>query len=143
MLKDMMFGDNGWISSIKDAVVKGILTVNGQMDNPLLGRLAGELSGTATDSATKTLSSAGEQIANAGGGGFSLDGGVKVSLGAELTWQKGKGLNFRVQICTNSSTSIGFGENKVSITKNDPLIFAECLKQGSQPSTPSIERLGL
>ena len=45
MLKDMMFGDNGWISSIKDAVVKGILTVNGQMDNPLLGRLAGELSG--------------------------------------------------------------------------------------------------
>ena len=121
-LKDMMFGYNGWISSIKDAVVKGILTVNGQMDNPLLGRLAGELSGTATDSATKTLSSAGEQIANAGGGGFSLDGGVKVSLGAELTWQKGKGLNFRVQICTNSSTSIGFGENKVSITKNDPLM---------------------
>ena len=95
MLKDMMFGDNGWISSIKDAVVKGILTVNGQMDNPLLGRLAGELSGTATDSATKTLSSAGEQIANAGGGGFSLDGGVKVSLGVELTWQKGQGIELQ------------------------------------------------
>ena len=58
------------------------------MDNPLLGRLAGELSGTATDSATKTLSGAGEQIANAGGGGFSLDGGVKVSLGAELTGKR-------------------------------------------------------
>ena len=42
----------------------------------------------------------------------SFDGGVKVSLGAELTLEKGKGLNFRVQICTNSSTSIGFGEKK-------------------------------
>ena len=122
MLKNMMFGDSGWIATIKDAVVKGIITMNGQLDNPLLSRLAGELGGTATDSATKTLSSAGEQLADAGGSRFSFEGGVKVNVGAELTWQKGKGLSFRVQISTNSATSLGFGENKVSITKNDPLM---------------------
>ena len=88
--------------------------------------------GSATDLSHEDTEQAGEQIANAGGGGFSLDGGVKVSLGAELTLRKGKGLNFRVQICTNSSTSLGFGENKVSITKNDPLMTLNVEKQGSQ-----------
>ena len=121
MLTNMMFKDTTWISNIKEGVLKGLLTINNQLDNPLLSKLAAKLASTPTEASTKTLSAAGEELAEAGNK-WSYDSTFKVALDTQLVWGKGKGLNFRVQICTNSSNAVGFGENKITLTRNSPLM---------------------
>ena len=121
MLTNMMFKDTTWISNIKEGVLKGLLTINNQLGNPLLSKLAAKLASTPTEASTKTLSAAGEELAEAGNK-WSYDSTFKVALDTQLVWGKGKGLNFRVQICTNSSNAVGFGENKITLTRNSPLM---------------------
>ena len=43
MLNNMLFGDEGWITATKNAVVGGIESLNQQIDNPLLKSVAGKL----------------------------------------------------------------------------------------------------
>jgi len=118
MLKDKLFGDDGWIASLKDSVTRGIISLNKQIDNPLLSKLAAQLGSTPTSEAKKTLSPDGEELLHARA---SLDAKVKVSLVTSLTWERGKGFLFRVELATNASSSLGFGDNKIEITKNDRL----------------------
>ncbi len=127
MLKDKLFGDEGWIASLKDSVTRGIISLNKQIDNPLLNQLAAKLASTPTSEASKTLSPAGEGLIHTRA---SLDAKVKVSLVTSLTWEKGKGLLFKVLLATNSSSSLGFGENKIEITQNDRLALLSIGNEG-------------
>ena len=127
MLKDKLFGDDGWIASLKDSVTRGIISLNKQIDNPLLSKLAAQLGSTPTSEAKKTLSPDGEELLHARA---SLDAKVKVSLVTSLTWERGKGFLFRVELATNASSSLGFGDNKIEITKNDRLALLSIGNEG-------------
>ena len=126
MIKNLLFGDEGWMGRIKDSVVKGIISINKQMDNPLLTNLAGQV-GSAPAAMDKVISSTGEALSNKG---LSIDGRVAVELGTDLIWEKDKGLLFRVRVSTSNSASLGVGDNKIEITQNDRLMLASYGEDG-------------
>ena len=123
MLNDMLFGDEGWLTATKNAVVGGIESLNAQIDNPLLKSVAGKLGSSPTSLQDASLSSAGEQIDDIAKKNVDFDGKLSVKISTDLIWQSGKGLVFKITVATNNSTSIGFGGNKIEVTQNDRLMM--------------------
>ena len=127
MIKNLLFGDDGWMGRIKDSVVKGIISINKQMDNPLLQGLAGKLGSAPSSLPNRSISPTGDALSKTG---ISIDGRVSVQLATDLIWQKDKGLLFKVRVSTNNSASLGVGENKIEVTQNDRLMMASYGDEG-------------
>lgn len=122
-LSDLLFGEDGWLTAIKDGVVNGLVNLNQQIDNPLLQSIAGSLGSTNASSSDVVVSEMGETIGEATQSGTSLDAVAKIKVSADLIWQRGSGFSFKITVATNNSTKIGFGGNSVEITQNDRLML--------------------
>ena len=93
MLNNMLFGDEGWLTATKNAVVGGIESLNQQIDNPLLQSVAGKLGSSPTSIQDASLSSAGEQIDDIAKNNVDFDGKLgKDQYGSHLARWKRIGL---------------------------------------------------
>ena len=128
-LVDMMTTENSWLNTLKNGLVNGITQLNQQIDNPILGNLAGRVSSNPADISDATVSSLGEKVTN---NSADFDAKVQIKAIADLSWQRGKGFLFAVTLATNNTTSVGYGGNKLEITQNDRLLYLTVGNDGLQ-----------
>ncbi len=119
-LADMMTTENSWLNTLKNGITDGIVQLNQQIDNPLLNSIAGRVGSAPVSVADATVSELGEEVTESS---MSFDAQAQVKATADMSWQRGKGFLFKVTLATNNTTSVGFGENKMTITQNDRLLL--------------------
>ena len=114
-----MMGENGWLSSAKDALGTAMRFLGTELNNPVLTGVGNKLGGTAISPQDANISELGKEVTKQGP---EFDGKAKIKFDAIVSWQRGKGFKLKFVVATNNSVSFGMAGNSISLTENDRLM---------------------